>query len=95
MFLVTLRFAANKAQASEHMEAHNAWIGRGFAEGVFLLTGSLAGGAGGAVLAHGVSREDLDVRLRQDPFVAAGVVSTDVLEIAPGRVDHRLAFLKG
>ncbi|WP_448207863.1 YciI family protein [Azospirillum sp. sgz302134] len=94
MFVVTLRFSANKAQAPAHMDGHNAWIRRGFEDGVFLLTGSLSGGAGGTVLAHNIARGDLEARLREDPFVAEKVVDADILEITPGRVDDRLAFLK-
>lgn len=95
MFVVTLRFSANRAKAARHMDGHNAWIRRGFEDGVFLLAGSLPSGAGGAVLAHGLSRDDLDARLREDPFVAEQVVEADILQIAPGRVDDRLAFLRG
>jgi len=94
MFVVTLRFSANRAEAAAHMDRHTAWIRRGFEDGVFLLAGGLPGGAGGAVLAHNISRDDLDARLREDPFVAEKIVDADILEIAPGRVDDRLAFLK-
>jgi len=93
VFIVTLQFA-DRARAPQFLDGHNAWIRRGFEEGVFLLTGSLQPNAGGAILAHNTSRDDLDMRVRKDPFVAEGVVSADILEIAPGRVDDRLAFLK-
>ncbi len=93
MFIVTLRFA-DKAKAPQFMDGHNAWINRGFEEGVFLLTGSLQPNAGGAILAHNTSRNDLEIRVQEDPFVAEGVVGADIIEIAPGRVDDRLAFLK-
>jgi uncharacterized protein YciI len=94
MFVVTLKFTADKAKAAALTDGHNAWIGRGFDDGIFLLTGSLQPGMGGAVLAHNVSRAGLEARVNQDPFVTEGVVSADVLEIAPGRTDDRLAFLK-
>ncbi len=95
MFVVTLTFSANKARAPQLMAAHNDWIARGFADGVFLLTGSLPPGAGGAVLAHNLTREALEARLAADPFVAEDVVRPEILEIAPGRTDPRLAFLQG
>jgi len=94
MFVVTLRFSANRMHASRWMEGHNAWIRRGFEDGVFLVTGSLSSGEGGAVMAHGISRDALQQRLRDDPFVAEGVVEADIIEIAPARLDERLAFLK-
>lgn len=94
MFVVTLKFSANKARAPQLMDGHNAWIRQGFEAGVFLLAGSLAPGAGGAVLAYNLSRAELEARLAADPFVAEDVVQAEITEIAPGRTDDRLAFLK-
>lgn len=93
MFVVLLRFSKNKARAPEFMEGHNAWIDRGFDDGVFLAVGSLQPEAGGAILAHGPSLPALRARVDEDPFVAENVVSAEILEIAPGRTDARLGFL--
>jgi len=93
MFIITLRFA-DKAKAAQFMDGHNAWIRRGFDDGVFLLTGSLQPGAGGAILAHHMTPEEIEARVQDDPLVAEGVVSADILAISPGRTDERLAFLK-
>lgn len=93
MFTVFLRFAENRARAPELMEAHNAWIRQGFEDGVFLLVGSLQPKAGGAVIAHDTDRAALEARVAADPFVAEGVVSAEIHEIAPARADARLAFL--
>jgi uncharacterized protein YciI len=93
MFVVLLKFAANKARASELMEGHKAWIERGFADGVFLLTGSLQPSLGGAVVAHNTSLPELQRRVNDDPFVAEGVVGAEILDIATSRTDERLASL--
>jgi len=93
MFIISLKFGANKARAGEFMTAHRDWIGQGFADGVFLLVGNLEPGQGGAILAHGGSRASIEARIAQDPFVAQGVVNVDLLEITPSRADPRLAFL--
>ena len=95
MFIVLLKFAANKARAGEFMEAHRAWIDRGFRDGVFLASGNLPPGLGGGIVAHGVSRADLDRRVSEDPFVAEQVVTPEIVELAPSRTDQRLAFLAG
>ena len=94
MFVVLLRFAANKAGAAQHMAGHNDWLRQGFDDGVFTLAGSLQPSAGGAIVAHGLSHDDLRARVEADPFVAQGVVSAEILEITPSRTDVRLAFLK-
>lgn len=92
MYVVTLRFA-DKTKAPQFMEQHNAWIARGFDDGVFLMVGGLQPNAGGAILAHAATRGEIEARVQEDPFVAEGVVAADILEIAPGRTDERLAFL--
>ncbi|WP_368563560.1 YciI family protein [Pseudoxanthomonas sp. UTMC 1351] len=95
MHIVLLRFSENKAQAAQFMEGHKAWIQRGVDDGVFLLVGSLQPNAGGAILAHGVSLSELQVRVNEDPFVDKVVVTAEVLEITPARADERLSFLLG
>jgi uncharacterized protein YciI len=95
MFVVLLRFSDNKAQAGQFMEGHNAWIKRGFDDGIFILTGTLQPRSGGGILAHNTSLSDLQTRVNDDPFIVHGVVTAEVLEIALGQTDPRLAFLAG
>jgi uncharacterized protein YciI len=95
MFIVLLKFTNKRGRAGALMEAHKAWIKRGFDEGVFLLVGSLRPDVGGCLLAHATSRVELDARVADDPFVAEGVVTAEILEIAPSRADERLSFLAG
>lgn len=93
MFIVLLRFSANKARASEFMEGHNQWIRKGFEDSVFLMVGSLQPGIGGSVIAYGESRQALEERVGQDPFVAENIVRAEILEIEPKKADERLSFL--
>lgn len=95
MFIVLLKFTADKSRASQFMEGHKAWIERGFDDGVFLLTGSLRPGLGGAIVAHNTSLPDLQRRLNDDPFVAEGVVGAEILDIATSRADERLVTVLG
>ncbi len=92
MFVVLLKFA-NKGRASQFMEGHKEWIKRGFDDGVFLLTGSIQPSLGGAVVAHNTSLTDLQTRVNKDPFVEEKIVTAEIIEIAPSRLDDRLAFL--
>jgi len=95
MFIVLLKFSDNKGQAGEFMEGHNAWLKRGFGDGVFLLAGSLQPSLGGGIVAHNTSLTDLQTRVNGDPFVAQNVVSAEILEITPAKADERLQFLIG
>ena len=95
MFVVLLRFSANKGHAGRFLQGHKDWIQRGFDDGVFLLTGNLQPNLGGGIVAHNTSLPDLRSRVNGDPFVAENVVSAEILEITPSRTDERLAFLTG
>jgi len=95
MFVVLLRFSDNKGRAGQFMEGHKEWIRRGFEDGVFLVAGSLQPNLGGGIVAHNTSLPDLRDRVSDDPFVAEGVVSAEIIELTPSRTDERLAFLAG
>lgn len=94
MFVIFLRFTADKARAPDFMDAHNRWLRQGFDEGLFLLAGGLDAGQGGAILAQGPSLSDIQARVALDPFVIEGIVTPDIHTIAPGRTDARLDFLR-
>ena len=93
MFIVLLKFSDNKAQAGHFMDGHNAWIKRGFDDGIFLVVGGLQPNMGGGIIAHNISRDDLQNRVQDDPFVAENVVTADLFEITPAKTDERLNFL--
>ena len=93
MYIVMLKFSANKAQAGQLMEGHKAWVKRGFDDGVFLLAGSLEPELGGGILAHNTSLIELQRRVDDDPFVATNVVKAEIFEFDPGKADERLQFL--
>ena len=95
MFIVLLKFSDNKSQAGQFMEGHNEWIKRGFDDGVFLLVGSLQPKLGGGIVAHNTSLSELQDRVNDDPFVAENVVSAEIIEIAPSKMDERLQFIIG
>lgn len=95
MFIVFLKFSANRHQAKAFMQEHKEWLQRGFDDRVFFLAGSLPPGQGGVILAHGVTHTDLGLRLNEDPFVREGVVGVEVVEVEPNKVDEHLAFLLG
>ena len=94
MFVVLLKFSQNRSRAGQFMEGHNAWIKRGFDDGVFLLTGSIQPNSGGGILAHATSLAELTARVNDDPCVVHEVVRAEILEITPGRTESRLDFLR-
>jgi uncharacterized protein YciI len=95
VFIVFLEFASHRERASAFMAEHKAWLEQGIGDRVFLLAGSLPARASGVILAHGLTREALEGRLNLDPFVEHEVVTAEVTEVEPSRVDERVALLDG
>jgi len=93
MFVVFLKFSDNKALAGDFMADHNEWIEQGFKDKVFLMVGSLLPNLGGSILANNTTKEELQTRLGSDPFVEMNIVTTEIFEISPAKVDGRLDFL--
>lgn len=93
MFVVVLEFKVDRSEIAPLMPAHSQWLQRAFDDGVFALTGSIAPGVGGMILAHHLTREALQQRLDEDPLVAQGKVSVAISEIKISRVDERMEFL--
>lgn len=95
MFIILLKLTEKKSQAPTHMDGHKAWIKQGLDDGVFLLVGSLQPNAGGVILAHNASHEDILHRVREDPFVAEGIATSEILDVSPGMAEDRMQFLLG
>jgi len=90
MFIVILRFTGNENLLAELMEAHMACIKKGFDDGIFLVGGPIEPNMGGVLIAHGITRFELEERVSRDPFVAERVVEAEIIEITPLNMDKRL-----
>lgn len=93
MFVVLLKFSANKAKASQFMEGHNAWLRDGFEKGVFLLAGTIQPKLGGAIVAHSATLEQIQEIVKKDPFVTENIVVAEIIEITPSKTAAQLSFL--
>ncbi|MEP0315178.1 MULTISPECIES: hypothetical protein [Alphaproteobacteria] len=93
MFIVTLTLTEKKSKAPEFMEAHKAWIAKGFDDGIFVLVGSLKPQGGGVILAIGSDHASIEARINEDPFVVEGIATPHIQEVSPGRVAPELSVL--
>ena len=95
MFIVLLKLSNNKAKAPEFMAAHNEWIAQGFADGIFQCVGSIIPANGGALLAHGESRDLIQTGVDEDPFVQNDIVTAEIIEVDVKKTAPALNFLNG
>jgi uncharacterized protein YciI len=93
LFILILEYLAPLDAVDRALDAHRDWVAQGYRDGLFLLSGPKTPRTGGAILAHGSDRAELESRIAQDPFVVAGLARYTVHEVAPRAADHRLSFL--
>lgn len=93
MHIIFLKFGPHRSQAKHWMAEHVRWIQQGIDDGVFLMAGSLDDAQGGVVLAANAGREEIALRIAQDPFVVHGVVTAEVHAVTPSRLAQGLASL--
>jgi uncharacterized protein YciI len=88
--VVTLTYVKPLADVDALMAAHVVWLEQGFADGRLLLAGRQVPRTGGLVVCRG-GKADVTAFAATDPFVAAGVAQTAVVEIAASFAHDALA----
>jgi uncharacterized protein YciI len=94
MFIILLSYTKPLEEVDRFLEPHKAWVAKGFADGVFVLSGGQKPRTGGCILALGDAREAIEAKVAQDPFVLHGVATAQVIGVRPGRVDERIGLLR-
>ena len=93
MFIVLLTYTAPLEQIDRLGPAHRDWLRGCYDDGIFLASGPQDPRVGGAILAHGLDREELEARLALDPFAQAGAATYHITKVSVKFSDPRLAFL--
>ena len=91
MFIISLTYIVPLEQIDAHLAPHRAFLAEHYERGVFLMSGRKVPRDGGIIIAQGISRDEVDALIRQDPFHQAGVARYDVIEFAPTMTAAALA----
>jgi uncharacterized protein YciI len=84
--MITLTYLVDLSDVDAALIDHGAWLNRQYEEGVFIVSGRQVPRVGGVILAAGLSREDLQRRLAEDPFHQRGIATYTVTEFVASRV---------
>lgn len=93
MFVIFLNFSANKANAKDFMVGHNQWLNEYFDKNIFLLAGSVTPQKGGIIIAHNCEEGEINNIISQDPFVIENIVTPEILEIVPSKINETIKNL--
>lgn len=80
MFLLISRFTVPPSQVADQTEAHRAWVRAHADAGRFVAGGPEVPYQGAVIVAVGVTRDDLNSWIKDDPFVEHGLAQYDIRE---------------
>jgi uncharacterized protein YciI len=88
MLILSLTYIAPLDKADEQMDAHMAWVKKGYDDGHFIASGRKVPRTGGVILAR-AERAAMEAFCAIDPFVTSGIAIYDITEaafttVAPG-----------
>ncbi|MEW2360258.1 YciI family protein [Spirillospora sp. NPDC029432] len=86
MHLLLVEYTGTEQAAEPYFRDHAAYLERHHRAGTFLVSGqTVPTDVGGAIIAHGVDRAEIERITSEDPFVQAGVAAYRIVTITPGR----------
>ena len=94
LHLLIVRYTGSEEAARPYFAEHAAYLDRHHAAGTFLASGQTVPAAeGGAIIARGVDRAEIEAITAEDPFVRAGVAAYTIVTFDAGRTHPALAAL--
>ncbi|WP_299921915.1 YciI family protein [uncultured Pelagimonas sp.] len=86
LFAIDITYNVPLSEVDPHIDAHMAFIAKGYAEGRFLASGAKVPRTGGMIIAIGAERSEIEALMAQDPFTIAGVVALQITEFKAANV---------
>ncbi|HEV3153517.1 MAG TPA: YciI family protein [Candidatus Baltobacteraceae bacterium] len=89
IFLLISKYVKPLHEVDRVLPAHREFLQRFYDDGTFLVSGPLNPRTGGAIVAVGESREDIQNVLAEDPFFTEGISEYEILEFSPTKVSEK------
>ncbi|CAG2160381.1 YciI family protein [Cupriavidus numazuensis] len=85
MFVVLLHYLQPLQVIETHLKEHRNYLDQHYAAGHFVASGPQVPRVGGVILVRGLSREQLDLVLADDPFYREQIAQYQVIEFHPNK----------
>jgi uncharacterized protein YciI len=80
MFVIELLYKTDLKEIDAHMSAHVKFLKKHYADGTFLASGRKIPRDGGIILAAGMTRQQIEALIQEDPFHKHGLADFRVIE---------------
>lgn len=91
MFVVLLTYVKPLTEIDRHMRAHMKFLNEQYAARTFIASGRRVPRTGGVILARAASLEALTLLMQQDPFVASGAATFEIVQFRTSQHDPAFA----
>lgn len=87
MFIIQLKYVVPIEKVDEVRNAHLDFLEKYYGKSIFLASGPKVPRTGGIILADGVSKEDLEIIIKEDPFWKNKIAEYEIIEFTPSMWD--------
>lgn len=95
MFVIDLKYIVPLEKLDAHMPSHVKYLQTYYKQNVFVVSGRKVPRTGGIILAHRVSKEELNRIMQEDPFIKLNLAEFTITEFLTSQVHPGMkAFLK-
>ncbi len=95
MFVVLLTYVRPLEEVDAAMKAHMSFLRARYKDGTFIVSGRRIPRSGGVILARASDRKALTAIMDQDPFVARGLATYEIVEFRASQYDPAFAVFVG
>ncbi len=95
MFLILTKYVKPLSEVDAHVTAHRTHLAKYYADGKLMMSGPQQPRTGGVILAHNLTREEVEGFMQADPFTIAGVAEYTITEFLPVKHASELDGLFG
>lgn len=85
MFIILLHYLQPVTEIEKYLPEHRDFLDKHYAAGHFIASGAQVPRTGGVILAKGVTREELDLLLNEDPFFRERLANYQIIEFNPSK----------
>ncbi len=94
MYILSLNYVKPVSEIEKFIDEHIEYLKKYYKAGVFVMSGRKVPRTGGVILAKGISLEELDTVIHEDPFHVNGVAEYTVTEFIPTMTMDEISVLK-
>ena len=89
MFVIEVSYLKSLAEIDQQLSAHRQFLDKYYAKDIFIASGAKVPREGGVILAHNISKEELEKIVSEDPFSIHGLAQYRIVEFEVTKKSNR------